>query len=51
MHEQTEAPGFETTSVTAAQSTAGEGHTDVDKDGEKMLTYGGSKAPRLLDRD
>jgi hypothetical protein len=53
MHEQTEAAGFETTSVTAvkaAQDTAGEAHADVEMEG-KMLICGGTKNPRLLDRD
>jgi hypothetical protein len=50
MHEQTEAAGFENTSVTAAQNTAGEAHYDVAKDGGKMLICGGTKDPRLLDR-
>jgi hypothetical protein len=50
MDEQTEAAGFENTSIPAAQGTTGEGYTGADKHGWRMLICVGTKEMRLLDR-
>lgn len=51
IHEQPEHAGFESTSITAVQDSAGEGCTYFDNSRRKMLIFGGTKATRLLDRD
>jgi hypothetical protein len=51
IHEQPETAGFESASVTAAQGSAGEECTHLDRPGRKMLIFGGTKATRLLHRD